>query len=108
MDEGQGPRADAGLKTDSSRARGDLARVALVLSAVGLVLCGAACAGVIATSALPRSDFSTSYAWLVLVACAGVGIWPGVVGLVLGLVALTKAKRHGARSATLGRRRSRG
>lgn len=87
--------AESGLKTDPARARGNLARVALVLSAAGLVLCGAAFAGMIVIVALPRSDFSMSYAWLALVACGGIGLWPGVVGLVLGLVALTEAKKHG-------------
>ena len=87
--------AEAGLKTDPARARGNLARVALVLSAVGAVLNGAAFAGIIVTIALPRSDFSMSYAWLALVAAGAIGLWPGAVGLVLGFVALTKAKKHG-------------
>ena len=78
-----------------ARARGNQAKVALVLSAIGLVLCGAGLAVALATIALPRSDFLTSYFGIALTACGAVGLWPGIAGLVLGVVALFAMRKRG-------------
>jgi hypothetical protein len=78
-----------------ARARGNQAKVALVLSAIGVVLCGAGLAAAIATIALPRSDFLTSYFGIALTACGAVGLWPGIAGLALGVMALVALRKRG-------------
>src|SRR5271157_1176986 len=87
--------AQGAVDMDPSQPRGNPAGVALIFSAVGLVLCGAELTAAVATIALPSSDLLTSYFWLALVACGGVGVWPGIVGLVLGLAALIASRKRG-------------
>ena len=64
------------------------------MSSVGFALCAATLLGSLAAIAVPDWDASTSYVWIALVACGALGLWPGVAGLVLGLVALISSRRH--------------
>jgi hypothetical protein len=80
----------AGAPDAQPRSRQVLGAVALVFSILGIGLSAVGCFGV----AVPGQSFDSSF---YLVAYGSLGVFPGLVGLVLGLVAYVPARRRGRR-----------
>jgi hypothetical protein len=79
------------LVATPTRGSTGLAKAAVVVSAVGLALCLPCLVAVLLGLALPRWYAPGSYIWLIALACGGLGIWPGAIGVVLGAAAAVEA-----------------